>query len=305
MDDEPMNPLQLFELSTHVKVPGNSLMATHRWGERLLTELNARRAVMGSVVHCAHGRNCHGDCADCVKHFSNPARNPISMQKSPPPRFVTVGMFDDEAIVAEYERRSLASPRAQKAEAHRIGIIVEQRDRAERWLKESRDHANEFERLLDEYETLANVYGKPASLTTRLFIEATLMEAQSIARGVRERSQTAIDIDRNQQELTETLAKAMLGPMSLPPQKWLMIREGVACPHSLGLDRDGLCRDCGELCRQVVKVASIEPSELALIERSNHTTMRCLESGPGISRLPEPQPEGHYVLDVDLLCDDE
>lgn len=44
---------------------------------------------------------------------------------------VWVEKASDEQLISEFERRSLVSPRAKKAEEHRIGIIVEQRDKAE------------------------------------------------------------------------------------------------------------------------------------------------------------------------------
>lgn len=232
---------QAKELAAYVTIPGNPLMATHRWGERLLTEANAKAEALGVLrIDCVHGVNCDFPCEKCVAHFA-PARNPYG------PSVVAVMSMTDDQLLAEYERRGMAERHLRKL-------------------------ANE----LDAYEKLAEAFCKPDTGSAYSFIEATLIEARRLAEGITLR------------QLAE--AEKAANPL-------MMVAESTSSwwhnPTTGRLE-----------CVAPPTAAGIMLSRTAA-HTSHQNTRDIRELGQGISRLPEPVTEGHYVLLEDLLCADE
>jgi len=100
------------------------------------------RVTCRACLQCGHGFTNRGLCPTCT-----PSKMICRNSRPDGAGYVECPLphghggpcmnFTDAQLIVEFERRSLVSPRAKSNEAYRINIIVEQRDRAERLLKES------------------------------------------------------------------------------------------------------------------------------------------------------------------------
>lgn len=289
-----MNDLQLFELSTYVKVPDNSLLATHRRGERLLTGLNVKRLNTASVVYCAHGRSCSGGCLDCMKHFAMPKDGePISTEKSPKDAFARPFPLTHEVLTRVIELEHAIANAGSELLA--VGM---------RRVPEGKYHGTV--RLYDP-EVGNGAHPPPPSGMLEMFNDEAIV-AEYERRGLhsprherdikalsdaRKANVTAIR-DEKIRQLPSRLREAREHTMGEIWQKFALGEMSVA----------DAARGSGHKSSEMF-AAWFEKEFGLRPDPSTAEAVRNRESGPGISRLPEPATEGHYVLDVDLLCDDE